>query len=251
MNVVVSNVLTNYQISGKGPVVVLLHGWGDSLSTFKDLSKAIQNKYMIISVDLPGFGNSESPKETYDLEKYAQFVAEFLSKIDVNNVYAYIGHSNGGAVVIRGLSSGILSSDKLVLLASSGVRAVYQGRKKIIRLAVKTAKMPTKLLPKSTQNRLKRKVYGAIGSDMFVAEHLQDTFRKVISEDLVHDSAMIQQPTILIYGSMDKATPVKYGQMFNKQIENSTLSLVDGADHFLHHTHADKVNKLVLDFLDK
>lgn len=251
MNVVVDKSLVNYQIQGNGPAVVLLHGWGDNLSTFKELTKYIKSDYTVISLDLLGFGGSEPPKDTYDLEKYAKFVSDFLHKIDQRHVYAFVGHSNGGAICIRGISSGLLKSEKLVLLASSGVRSVYKRRKKILRLAAKTAKIPTRLLPKSTQLKLKKKAYKTIGSDLFVAEHLQDTFKNVVTEDVVHEAAMISEPTLLLYGTNDDSTPVSYGEKFAQQIENSELKIIDGADHFLHHTHSDKVNKLVLDFLDK
>jgi pimeloyl-ACP methyl ester carboxylesterase len=251
MKIVVDKSLVNYQIQGSGPAVVLLHGWGDNLSTFKELTKFLKSDYTVISLDLLGFGESELPKDTYDLEKYAKFVSDFLLKIDQPHVYAFVGHSNGGAICIRGISSGLLKSERLVLLASSGVRSTYNKRKNFLRASAKVAKLMTVVLPESTQMKIKRKVYKKLGSDLFVAEHLQDTFKKVVSEDVVHEAAMIIQPTLLIYGSADRATPVKYGETFAQQIENSVLKIIDGADHFLHHTHSKEVNKLVMDFLDK
>jgi pimeloyl-ACP methyl ester carboxylesterase len=251
MTVIVDGYSVEYKKTGSGPVIVMLHGWGDTMSTYDQLVKKLQKDYTIIVLDLPGFGKTDSPKETFNLEKYAQFVHDFVAKIGEDTVFAYIGHSNGGAILIRGLSSGILSSDKLILLASSGVRSTYNKRKNLLRASAKAAKLMTMVLPESTQMKIKRRVYKKLGSDLFVAELLQETFKKVVSEDVVHDAAMIIQPTLLIYGSADRATPVKYGEMFAKQIENSDLKIVDGADHFLHHTHSEKVNKLVLDFLDK
>jgi pimeloyl-ACP methyl ester carboxylesterase len=118
MNVIVKGHSVHYTRTGNGPIVVLLHGWGDSHKTFSGLESSLKQKYQVIAVDLLGFGASEPPKETYTLEKYAQFVADFLRKIGEESVFAFIGHSNGGAIAIRGLSSGILHSDKLVLLAS-------------------------------------------------------------------------------------------------------------------------------------
>jgi len=250
MTIIIDECAVHYEKYGKGPVVLFLHGWGDSLKTFRDLSDNLKKHYTIMTLDLLGFGESDSPKETYSLEKYAMFVKQFLEKTD-NNPYAIIGHSNGGAIAIRGVSSGILSCEKLILIASSGVRSTYNKRKNFLRASAKAAKLMTMVLPESTQMKIKRKVYKKLGSDLFVAEHLQDTFKKVVSEDVLHDAAMIIQPTLLIYGSADHATPVKYGEMFAKQIENSDLKIIDGADHFLHHTHGEKVNKLVLDFLDR
>jgi len=251
MTIIVNGYSTDYSKVGSGPAVVLLHGWGDTMTTFDLLCKHLKKNYTVIALDLPGFGKTDSPKETFSLEKYAQFVGDFVDKIGETTIFAYIGHSNGGAVLIRGISSGILRSEKLVLLASSGVRGEYSARKKFLRVIAKTAKIPTNLLPKSSQAKIKKSVYKKLGSDLFVAEHLQDTFRQVVSEDVVHDSAMISSQTLLLYGAQDKATPMSYGAKFNKQIEESELIVLDGADHFLHHTHFTKVNKLVEDFLDK
>lgn len=251
MTIIVNDYVVNYQKQGKGPVVVLLHGWGDSLSTFRDLTSKLSRHYTVITLDLPGFGGSDAPKQTFDLEKFAEHIADFLQKIDCNNVYAYIGHSNGGAIAMRGLASGILRSEKLVLLASSGIRSTYKGRKRALRYAAKVAKYPTKLLPQATQAKLKRRAYRTIGSDLFVAEHLQETFKKVVSEDVAHEAAMISQPALLLYGSLDKATPPAYGEKFHGQIENSELKIIEGADHFLHHTHGNKVASEVLEFLEK
>lgn len=251
MTVIVGGLSVNYQMTGKGPVVVLLHGWGDRLETFEQLTGRLSKQYMVVALDLPGFGRSETPHKVFDLAAYAEVVADFLAKLDITHVYAFVGHSNGGAIAIRGLSSGILRAERLVLLASAGVRSTYQGRKKALRLAAKTLKLPTRLLPKSAQTRLKKRAYQAVGSDLFVAENLQETFKKVVSEDVVFESAMIAQPTLLIYGSLDRATPPEYGQRFAHQIEQSELKTIEGADHFLHQTHADEVGGLVSDFLGR
>ena len=76
----------------------------------------------MVAVDLPGFGGSEAPPAAWDLDDYAAFLEAFLRKLALDWPYAIIGHSNGGALAIRALSSGTLKADKLVLLAASGVR---------------------------------------------------------------------------------------------------------------------------------
>jgi len=251
MTVIVDGYSIGYTKTGSGPAILLIHGWGDTKETFNQIANNLQKNYTVITIDLPGFGKSESPKEVFTLKKYAQFVHDFVEKIGEASIFAYVGHSNGGAILIRGLSSGILHSDKLILLASSGVRREHTARKKFLKAVARTAKIPTSLLPKSSQAKLKKSAYSKIGSDLYVAEHMQDTFRQVVSEDVVHDSAMINIPTLLIYGSHDKATPSKYGLKFNKQIEQSELAVIDGADHFLHQTHTQSVIKQMTDFLDK
>lgn len=249
MTVSIDGKVVSYDKEGKGPAVVLIHGWGDTKQTFKSLVNSLKSSYTVVSLDLLGFGGSDAPKEAFDLEKYAIFVADFLKKIDIAHVYAFVGHSNGGAIAIKGLSSGTLNSEKLVLLASSGVRKTNGRQKKILRIVARTAKYPTKLLPSRIQKKLKKKAYNVIGSDLYVAEHLQDTFRKVVSEDLVLESAMISQKTLLLYGGNDKSTPPEYGRRFKSQIEDSNLVVLEGADHFLHQTHSEEVAKLIKEFL--
>ena len=251
MHVIVDNLVTNYHKIGNGPTVLLLHGWGDNLNTYKSLAQELQTTYTVVALDLPGFGGTEVPNKAFNLELYARFVASFLEKIGSFELHAVIGHSNGGAVAIKALSSGIVESKKLILLASSGVRSTQKTSKKAKRLLVKLLKIPTKILPTSTQNKIKRKVYEKIGSDLFVAEHLQETFKLVIEEDLVEVSRNIHQPTILIYGTEDNATPVKYGELFHENIKDSELVVIDGADHFLHHAYSKDIQQIINEFLIK
>lgn len=248
MTIIVDGMSVHYEQRGKGPLLVWLHGWGDSLKTFTGLQSSLTG-YTSLTVDLPGFGASDAPKEAYDLEAYARFLKTFLHKLGTDKPYAVVGHSNGGAIAIKALASGLVEVDRLVLLASSGVRTPYNGRKKAVRLLVKTAKLPTKILPGRAQRAIRRKVYDKLGSDMLVAEHLQETFKNIVSEDMTHEAAMIDCPTLLIYGSQDKATPVDYGQLFERQIEESRLVVIESADHFLHVTHTAAVSREIKDFL--
>ncbi|MCA9332142.1 alpha/beta hydrolase [Candidatus Saccharibacteria bacterium] len=249
MQVVVNALMTSYDKVGSGPAVLLLHGWGDSRKTFDTLINRLSDSFTLISLDLPGFGGSQSPNEPWGLDEYAKFVAEFLQKVECQNLMAVVGHSNGGAIALRGLGSGVFGADKLVLLASAGIRDHYRGRKKGLRLAAKTAKLMTKPLPKQVQARLRKKAYKAIGSDLFVAEHLQETFKRIITDDVQADAAKIHSPCLLIYGSEDSATPPGYGEIYRKLIDGSRLHIIAGASHFIHQSHTEQVSKLVEDFL--
>ncbi len=253
MQLILDHGLVTYETHGKktSQVALLLHGWGDNKDTFSKLQLMLAKSYYVVSVDLPGFGGSEKPPEAYNLEKYALFTESFLKKlsIDPSNLALVVGHSNGGAIAIKALANRYLTSKYLVLLASSGVRTSYKAKKKALRLLAKAAKLPTKLLPGSAQDRIKKRVYNAIGSDMFVAEDLQDTFKSVVSEDLVAESSKISAKTLLVYGDYDTATPPAYGRKFAQSIKGSKLVIVPEADHFLHQTHASQVQEVIKEFL--
>src|SRR5579862_412473 len=155
MQVIVDGLLTHYEASGEGQLVVLLHGWGDQGSGLKSLQTALSKAYRVIVPDLPGFGTTQQPVTAWDLTDYATFVAHFLAKIGVKHVYAFIGHSNGGGILIRGLGRGIMQADKAVLLASAGIRSSYRGGTKLLRLVTKAGKVVTTPLPKRVKGALR------------------------------------------------------------------------------------------------
>ena len=249
MQVVVNDLLTNYSKSGQGKTVVCLHGWGTSGDTYVELQKSLSN-YTLLTPDLPGFGSSEPSHETWGLDNYAKFVAAWLKKIDQDEVYAVIGHSNGGAVAIQAISEGIIQPQKLVLLAGAGIRGRQKVRKTALKAMAKTGKIAMVPLPKSTKRKLRAKFYKRIGSDLLVVEGMEDTFKKTVAEDVQDIAKKLRIPTLLIYGENDKQTPVKYGEILHSEISNSKLIRLPKTGHFLLQEKPDEVGDLIKEFLD-
>jgi len=249
MQIVVNSLLTNYMQSGAGQVVLLLHGWGDDQTTFSGLMMKLSNKYKLISIDLPGFGKTEPPKDVWTLDNYAGFVNAFLDKLKIGQVYAIIGHSNGGALAIRGLAQGKLNAEKLILLASSGVRNSHTAKRFAIKTIAKTGKVATFWLPYGKRQALRKKLYGVVGSDMLVAPHLQETFKNTVRQDIQNDAKILKLPTLLIYGDKDKATPLSDGKILANHIKGSKLEVISGAGHFVYQDEPDKVETIIKEFL--
>lgn len=248
MNVVVNNLLTHYEVKGSGEPIVLLHGWGDSLQGLKDLQAELADSFKVISLDLPGFGATEAPSATWNLDSYAEHVGAFLTKIDVTP-FAILGHSNGGAIAIRGLANGSLKSDKLILLAAAGIRTNQSAKKLLFKVVAKGGKVATAALPKSTQLKLRRKLYGAAGSDLLVVEGMQETFKATVRQDVQADAAKLTLPTLLVFAENDLAVPLADGRRYKELIAGSKLEIIGGAGHFLHLEKPEKVLGLIRNFL--
>src|SRR5438552_1207066 len=116
MNVVVNDLMTNYQRIGKGKTILLLHGWGDTSTTFSKLIEQLQGHYEIVTVDLPGFGATQAPPSAWGLDDYAAFIKAWLHKLQIEDIYAVVGHSYGGSTAIVGLSNGDFDARRLVLI---------------------------------------------------------------------------------------------------------------------------------------
>ena len=246
--VVVNGLITKYSQVGEGKVVILLHGWGDDSSTYQEVQESLATEYSTIALDLPGFGGTQSPKDPWTLDNYAEFVSAFITKKDIK-LFALVGHSNGGAIAVRGIANQTLKPKKLILLASAGIRDKYKGKKRALRLVAKVGKLAVAPLPKATRDKLKRSAYKSVGSDLFVAENLQETFKNIVTDDVQKDARKISIPTLLVYGLNDSATPVEYGELLSSKITGSKLNVIEDAGHFVHHDATDEVNQLVKLFL--
>lgn len=249
MQIVVDSLITTYSRTGKGKIIVMLHGWGESSTSLHNLETKLAQRYEVINLDLPGFGQTEGPKTVWDLEDYAKFVASFLKKLEVKNIHAFIGHSNGGAVLIKGLANSTLKTTKLVLLASAGIRGKQKGRRLALKVTAKAGKAATFFLPERHKRKLRKSLYGAAGSDMLVVPELQETFKKTVSQDIQEDAKRLTLPTLLIYGSNDRATPVEDGKLLNSLVHNSTLKIIEGAGHYVHQEEPQVTLEYVGDFL--
>jgi pimeloyl-ACP methyl ester carboxylesterase len=87
-----------YSDSGKGPAIVFIHGWLESHTTFSNIIKLLSDKYRCISIDLPGFGESDAI-DNITLNKISKTLEILLDKIGVRKYYL-VGHSLGGAVTL-------------------------------------------------------------------------------------------------------------------------------------------------------
>lgn len=232
---IVDGVDVRFRDSGVGPVVLLLHGWGDTLATFDELIPELGGK-RFVRLDLPGFGGSEPPKRAWDVAKYAEFVRHFLDKLGVAEPDILLGHSFGGRIAIKGVASDILKPKHLILVASAGVAARGGARRSIFSMLAKMGKILTTFPPLSFfRERLREKLYRLAGStDYLQAGAMKETFLKVISENLETDAGKIKVPTILVWGEHDAETPLEEARTLEKAIANSRLAIVLGAGHFVH-----------------
>jgi len=248
MQLIIDKLLVNYQVLGEGKVIVLIHGWGDDLNNFSKMQSNLSRSYKVISLDLPGFGKSSAPISGWSLDDFAGFIKDFITKLDLE-VYAFVGHSNGGAILINGLANKTIHAKKLVLIASSGIRATDQLKKKAVLVGAKIGKLPLKLFPTSYQLRLRNKLYRVLKSDAAVNPEMIQTFKKIVGQDVSKDASKLELPTLIIYGKEDKVTPLEYGQIYHQLIKHSKLEIIDDAGHFVHLQKADEVEKIIEDYL--
>ncbi|WP_299011778.1 alpha/beta hydrolase [uncultured Shewanella sp.] len=91
------------QVSGSGPVVILLHSSLSSKEQWKSLIKQLAPRFTCVNVDLQGYGSliNEKISVPYSLKCEVERIQAFLQQEAISDPYYLVGHSFGGAVALR------------------------------------------------------------------------------------------------------------------------------------------------------
>jgi len=250
MKIIVQNLAIKYEDKGDGSIVLFLHGWQDNLHTFDSLISFLSLKEKrIVRLDLPGFGESEMPKEIWNLDNYIQFVADFIKELNIE-VDILIGHSFGGRIIIKGIAEKKIKARKIILISSAGLIRGRALRNLIFKILAKIMGLIMYLPPFIFwREKLRKKAYNLIGSDYFNAGPLKETFLKIIAEDLSKNAKNITIPTLLIWGANDTETPINDGKKFSQLIRGAELKIINNAGHFIHQEQPQEVANIIKKFL--
>ncbi|MEO8689701.1 MAG: alpha/beta fold hydrolase [Solirubrobacteraceae bacterium] len=87
--------------AGVGPPVLAIHGLGATKGSFLFTAAALADRFRVIAVDLPGFGDSDKPiGAAYDPRFFAEAMIDLLDALELDRVEV-IGNSLGGRVALE------------------------------------------------------------------------------------------------------------------------------------------------------
>ena len=235
------------------PSILLMHGSGLThiVWSLHEQFYATQG-YNILSVDLPGHGNSEGPS-LKSIEEISDWIKSLMNVLDINKLII-IGHSQGSLVGIDFAAryTNLLSS--LVLIAGSYKMPVNQD---LIDLAEAGDEKAVLLMMK----------WGYEGSKAFIGGNpvkkiinSSREIREVLSVDLKacnnykggeESLEKINCPTLCIFGDLDKMVPLKVGTNMSALIKNSETKVISNCGHMIIFEKAFEMRQLVKEFILK
>lgn len=258
----------NYQESGSGSPVILVHGLAASLYDWESLMPELaSSNYHGYALDLLGHGDSPKPEtRSYKLKWVLWHFENWIQSLDLSEPPVLIGHSLGGYIALRYTLRHIKDVRGIVLASP------FFNLRQLPPILRRTYRHPT--LNALVMERLPRWVFqvavdftsqamGRIGQGTFDlppeirfqtaldykrthpgAFNIPNTVR-----DLASELHRIQQPVLVIWGERDLTLNPA---MFPDLVE--ALPAARGipfpfSGHVLHQSHPKQFNKLVLDFL--
>ena len=90
----VEGVRFHYLTAGRGPVVILLHGYTQTSRLWRPLIPRLADRFTVIAPDLPGIGDSSIPKDGFDMKTAAVRVHALANSLGVTKVRV-VGHDIG------------------------------------------------------------------------------------------------------------------------------------------------------------
>ena len=219
----------------KGPHVIILHGWGCSIEQMRPLGELLSHKMQVHLIDLPGFGRSTTPEETWSSFDYAQRLVRYLKEKNILSAHL-VGHSFGGKVAMSMAKDYPVTVSTLTLLASSGLKRSRSLKDKVRMKAIVLAGTLFKAIDNTCGSSLfETKIAQRYGSpDYRNAGPMRPILVKSVNEDLSETAKAIKQPTLLLWGENDVDTPPTMGRRFHELISGSTLYVFPGKNHHLY-----------------
>lgn len=240
----------------KAPKLLLLHGLGGSIESWKEVFGKLSENFHVTAIDLPGFGKSDRPLKPFTVDYLAEFICHF-----VRSTHFYpailIGHSMGGITSIKAYLRCRESVDGMILIDVAGVSDVpvrkireYMGEHwSLERLRRFYQECVLSRMDKFEEKRLEEAMR-MLEDSKFLQLYLSllDSISKPLSSS---DLAEIKVPTLIIWGSDDRLAPLEDGIKLSQVIAGSRLIIIDGAGHSPHSEAPRQVIREIRDFVLK
>ena len=231
--------------------IVFLHGSGLSHIVWSLSEQFFSNKnFNVLSIDLPGHGNSEGPCLT-TIEDIAEWLETFFSKLNLEKINL-VGHSQGCLDILEYASKYDDRVNKIIFIGGSYKMPVHPD---LINLAENGDSDAVKLMMKWGYEGSKKFIGGnpverIIQSPKDISEILAVDLKACNNYSKGSDAAKkINKPTLLIFGKLDKMVNVDNGKKFAQLIKDNSIHVIENCGHMIMIEKAFEMRDKILEFL--
>lgn len=239
MEIIIDNLKISYNQYGEGKNLILLHGWGQNKEMMDLLGKHLDG-YKITSIDLPGFGKSDEPKEAMTVYDYVNFLHNTIEKLNLKD-FSLIGHSFGARISLVYASK--YKVDKVISLAGPIYKSEVSKS-----LKVRTLKFLGKI---SFLKKIKEWFKNYIGSSDYKnsSEMMRKILISTVNTDVEEDMLKIKVPTLLIWGTKDMAVDVEDARKVVEKMQDAALIEFDNLTHYAYLENLSQIVNIIKKFI--
>lgn len=231
----------HYREGGKGPPVLLVHGWIESSWCWLRIWKDVAREHRAFALDLVGFGQSTPPEGThpFDVHSNAEVVERFLEE-RVRTPAHIVGHSMGGMIAL------ILATRRPELIRSlTLMSAPIDGPNAVARL-LQLVGLP--VVRDSTFRLLRSRGVARFLSNYFVyktdvpdhmiedamrmtPEALFGSARSILSTNLAPLLSKVRVPSLVLFGDKDRVVDIGQGALAADRIRDAEFRILRNCGH--------------------
>jgi pimeloyl-ACP methyl ester carboxylesterase len=259
-----------YREEGKGPPILLIHGFGASTYTWRHVAPELAKTHRVIAVDLKGFGQSDKPfDERYSVFDQAALLAQLIEDKDLRDL-TLVGHSFGGGIaLLLALEANDRLGGRITRLVLLDSIAFPQQIPVFFRLldVPLVSQLGVRMVPPSVQTRIALKI--AYFDDSKIDPEEVETYaaplktaagkhaiihsaRQIVPHDIVELSERyktIELPTLIMWCDHDRIVPLEVGIKLRRTIPNSTLRLIGDCGHMPQEEQPESTLELLKGFI--
>lgn len=250
-----------YQVGGKGPALLLLHGFPQTKAIWQQTATALAEHYTVIAADLRGYGESSKPHGKSDHSSYSKrcMAADqhALMKALGHHHFYLLGHDRGGRVSHRLAADFPDSVLRLMVLDISPTLSMYENTSMDFAkgywhwfFLIQPEPIPETLIGANPEFWLKNHMGRHAGTGIFSAENwaeylrgasntqsmhaMCEDYRAAATIDLVHDRVdrqsgkRLEMPLRVLWGEHGLVNkcfkPLEDWQKVAKNVSGKTLA---------------------------
>jgi non-heme chloroperoxidase len=258
-----------YEDHGSGPPVVLVHGYAlNGHSWEKQETALLAAGYRVITYDRRGFGASSRPAAGYDFGTLAADLHILLSRLDLREV-VLAGFAMGTGEVIRYLAvhgSARIRAAALIAPLPPFLLKAHDSPEGIDRSVFDDIVARIAADRPAAMKDFMDRAYNVdlLGGSRVSDQAWQNSFYIALSasaqaalacvttcqEDFRGDLATISIPVLIIHGDQDRILPYEAtSRRLPALLQNARTTVIASGPHAIIWTHADEVNRALLDFI--
>lgn len=249
------------EVSGEGPELVLWHSLLCDGGMWRHQVAALEQHYRIVNIDAPGHGRSGPVRRRYTMDECVQVSVGLLDELGIERA-VWCGLSWGGMVGMR-LASRFPERLAGLVLMDTSARSEDRLKKPAYRVL---AAMARRFGPSRTLAKIVVPIFFADRTRRERPDLVEDFIQRLVrmdSESLQHavDAVIFQrddvsaelghvdQPTLVMVGSEDRATPPGQAEHIARVLPSAELVRIPGAGHLSALEQPERVNAVLEPFL--
>lgn len=258
-----------YEDRGTGRPVVLIHGWPLSGRSWeKQVPALVAAGHRVIAYDRRGFGQSSQPWSGYEYDTLAEDLHTLLTKLDLRDV-ALVGFSMGGGEVARYVGAHGTERVSSATFVSAVPPYLLKAPDNPEGVDISAFDGIRAGLAKDRFAFLSKFLADFYNADTLKGDRISDeaisyswsvaaaaspkaTVELVAAwgTDFRPDLARFDVPTLVVHGDSDRIVPyAASGKRTSEMVKGSRLLVVKGGPHGLNWTHAEELNRALVEFL--